>query len=681
MAYENPHMTFRFFPIGEVAEEIHRIQSQIPGVRGWCWPRDVAGPGRPRRGCTTSHPFGGPHVNYVRDGDTAILTVPFHCIKLFEAALKSGEYPLLASGESDRGGRELKCRGKVMAAYPAQIPGDIMQFPEQAHSAQSAVIARARAALAASGKIKDLSALRFYQFIPAGLLMVRYALLIQQDAGTGKTIEAIAAMIAAGAKRILAVVPAATRSAATGWPADARRFFSLPTRVVYPHKDKRREREGGLDSGFLGLAIVAVDNLGEYVPEIAAWKPDGLIWDELDTYASRELVVHRMNADGSDFWEDKRTAKRGILTEAAARKEIAGLSSVVWRVGLTATTVGEGDLAPLWAMMELLDPDGFGTARDFDSRYAGGEPFESAYGPAKFGPSNMDEMLFRLSYFVARLPTAVGRAFIPACSFGLLPIPPAEQGSDSGYGFSVEEKKRAKNGGDVREVRSARAAALKRKAIFEALGEGLARGERWVIFTYWIDMADAWAEAARQKWPEAWVGVAHAEKNQLDEYASRAAQWEVTPELHELAQRMGLTDAQIERRRRPKWGDVIFANMRMAGRGTNALVESHQMWICELIDNPGLYQQVLGRSERPKRILTGEITRVVMPVAHGTSDDDAVAALAASSTFLAKFTGSEQAGVLAAALNKEARVEAVALTSHEQVALAEQALRGYAEDF
>lgn len=665
--YLNHHLTVRFWPSPGIHVELRDIESTLTGAHSWCWPTGLAdyqrGRGRPRRSCLKEHEaFGGPCIYRVAEGETAVLNVPWHLIRIFEAGIKEGRWPLLKRGEESR---KLRFRGQDVSEYPGAIPDALLEMGEKASPSQKTIVDRGLSALERSGLCRDLAKLRFYQAAGAGLLVKqgvpRPALILNMPGGTGKTVTSLAAAVAVGARKILVVCPAAVRSPTTGWPADIRRFFAVKCRVLFPPKDPRRKKEGGLDVDYEGVAVVAVDGLGEYVEEVRAWKPDFLIWDELDTFASRDVRDSKMGEDGGKIWFSARTSQRKILTEAAARVEIAELASLKHRLGLTATLVGEGDLAPLIAMLNLVDPGGWGYYSTFDARYQQGVPREDSFGTLSYGPSNVEEMRARLAYLVMRLPTEVGRHFIPASQFEIRGLSPVELGSDSGYSFTQKEKEVGKAGGDYSEIRSARAAAMKRKAIFEELDLRLRRGERCVVFTRWIGMAEKWAEMAAEKWPDAWVGVAHAGKNQLDEYAARAELW-------------------LSKSTRPLIGDVIFANIGVAGRGTNALIESHWMAIAELVNNPGIYQQILARSERPKQVLKDVLTRVDLLVAQGTSDDDAMALLAESAQFSAQFAGSDQAGVIAAAVRASTRADAAAMSPEEQWNMAEKALRGYDDE-
>ena len=658
--YKGPHVSVRINSVAGIASEIRTIQEEVPGVQFWCWPTVEANRGaganggKKMRQATGDHANGGPCI-YHADG--AVGVVPFHASSLYFAAMASGRYPVL----SDATYSTKTSVGRVeVDALPGEIPTDYLAEDSEGvplKKGYPGYLEKGRKALENLGV--DVGGFYPHQLVETGLFLTRYSALVNSDPGTGKTVSGIGMLLARGAKRVLFLGLKSAKSSITGIPADMRRFFpGIEYKVVHPPKSPLRAKFGSLEGFGDGVAIVPMDNLGWYLGEIVAWKPDAVVFDEISMYASRDTVrASGVDEDGKTVWTEARTDKRGVENEALARDTITKLSSVKYRVGLTGTPLEDGDVSRWWAVLNLLDPEGFGYGSVFDKRYVGGRIEEGADGTHRRGATNIEELKKRLRYIEMVLPSDVALRRIPRSVPRLEWVEVEQQAEARGFNFAAEEKRLAKVGAPEWIIKSARAAARKEKVLFAMLDEGVKAGWRQVVFTSFIRVNQVWAEKAEARWGSSgvWVGRANAEDGDgdMDRFASLAAD--------------DLT--------RPA---IIFVNIGLGGRGTNALVEAHRHVLAELTKNPGKGQQALGRSWRPKNYLKGVITEVVWLAARATVDEDVLSAYLESAGVVSQFSASEQHRVLESMIAAEMGMGPKKLTEAESEALAEAFIKGWA---
>lgn len=663
--YRGYHISIRYDVTRGIVEEMIRMRDTVPGVEFWCWPeielsRGASAKGGKRmRSATGKHERGEPCAYYA---DEVVGLVPWHANKPYFAAVESGDFPLLASMMKSRKNR---CAGADVDALPGAIPSDF--FGETAEGAPirksfSDFKAKGEAALKRVGALTE--EMYPHQLAGAGLFLARYSALVNSDPGTGKTVWGVGMALARGAKRILFLGLKSAKSPINGIPADMRRFFpGVAYKVVHPPKSPLRAKFGGLvddKGGFSsGVAIVPMDNLGWYLGEIEAWKPDAVIFDEISLYASRETVkASGVDDMGNTVWTEVRTDKRGIENEALARDTIAKMASVKYRIGLTGTPLEDGDVARWWAVLNLLDPGGFGYGSTFDKRFVGGRIEEGADGKMKRTPTNIDELKARLGYLEMALPGDVALKRVPRSSVRLEWVEVEQQSEGRGYDFAAEEKRLAKVGAPSHILKTARAAARKEKTLFALLDEGVKAGWRQVVFTSFIRVNQVWAEKAEKKWGEAgvWVGRANAEDGDEDMDAfSALAMEDVT---------------------RPA---IIFVNIGVGGRGTNALVEAHRHILAELTRNPGKAQQAVGRSWRPKVYLKGVVTEFIVLAARATVDEEILAAYLEAAGVVSQFSASEQHRAIESVIAGDMGFGPKKLTDAESETLADAFIAGWAE--
>ena len=657
--YQGPHLSIRLRSVAGIAAEMISMAEEVPGVAFWCWPEVEAKKGATTTGkakmasATRRHERGDCCVYFA---DSAVATVPYHANKLYAEALASGRYPLLVSQQESK---RIRMAGKDIDALPPVIPESLLDEVSEgvpAHSSFGKVAGWGREALERRG----ISTEEMYphQVCGIGMFTKLYSMLVNHDMGTGKTVTGIGAALARGAKRVLFLGLKSARSNVAGIPADMRRFFpGIPSKIVHPPKSPLRAKFGGLESFGDGVAIVTMDNLGWYLGEIAAWKPDAVIFDEISLYASRDIVRAVHDADGNTNWEAATTDRRGHENEAQARVVITELPSVKYRIGLTGTPLEEGDVARWWAVWNLLDPWGMGPGSAFDKRYVNGEIQEYADGKFRRTASNIEELKRRLAYLELKLPSEVALRRIPRSAPRVEWVEVEMQGEGRGFGFAEEERRLVKAGTPTHHIKTARAAARKEKVLFEILEQGVKGSLRQVVFTAAIRVNQVWAEKARARWPGAWVGLANAEDGdkEMDEFARLA----------------------VEDLMRPA---IIFVNIGIGGRGTNALVEAHRHVLAELTSNPGKAQQALGRSWRPKKWLKGVTTEVIWLAARATVDEETLEKYLASAGVVSQFSASEQHRVLERMIAEDMRVEAREMTEAERDTLGSAFAAGWSED-
>ena len=167
------------------------------------------------------------------------------------------------------------------------------------------------------------------------------------------------------------------------------------------------------------------------------------------------------------------------VSTASCAAEIARAS--VKRILTTATPIKDR-VRDLYSQLDLAEPNAWGATTAWMDRYAGRKP--GAYGGYDTtGSSNVAELNQRLERCAHILDYRDTHRQLPPKRRQSTYIAPEDQSRPSA-GFAAEMRKAAKRGpGALLEVKLARAASMKRKAVLELVESHVLSGQKVVVFT------------------------------------------------------------------------------------------------------------------------------------------------------------------------------------------------------
>lgn len=469
----------------------------------------------------------------------------------------------------------------------------------------------------------DLIKKRWYQLYAIGVAvnMPKYwvKLLERIDGGGGKTATSIIQMLALGCQRILVICPPNLRDPYVGWPKEIRLFTQLKSFVGWAASDPRRVKQEHLTLELYtesqrakkqpAIAVYGYD-LGDYLSELRAFKPDGIIIDEAHKLRGGKRFRRVINDAGEEVSERVTTEVLGRINRASSIEEVCTDDKVKAVIELTATAFDDGDPETVYNALSLLDD--VGTRFAFLSRYKNGPPSDDAKYPqyAERSPSNVDELRARLKAWYLDIPGEITKEFIPCCIVNVIRIPATALGTGHGFGIAARQKaldKEAKEKGWSAlerenaglEFELAVSAVKKLPAVKAAVVEALEENKRVVVYVNRIEVAEFVLEALMKDAPlNTWSRCIHS---QSDFNTGRAIE-----EYSELP---------IDR------PALIVGCVESIGTGINGLAETHLACYMQLTRNPTTVIQAKYRHERPKPRLGSVPTIFNMYIAEGTVDE------------------------------------------------------------
>lgn len=260
------------------------------------------------------------------------------------------------------------------------------------------------------------------------------------------------------------------------------------TRVIDAGGTKiEAESEDALREGLPPVDIIAIgwETLTANVEAINAWGPAIVVFDELHRGKNHQRRSRIARSDGSEEWVRKKNV-------SASAEWLAQNAPVV--LGLTATPQ-YNRVKDWWGQLDLIDPFGFGTYRQFAFRYCDAK--EGKYKLEADGVSHVAEFKERLSHVIRTRTKAETHAQLPPLVRNLIWVPfqNADQldpdafasikGSVSGEAFQV-----------------AIASVQKRSTLIQTVLGYLAEGAKVVVLTLLRSSARAIFEAFQGAAPE-----------------------------------------------------------------------------------------------------------------------------------------------------------------------------------
>jgi hypothetical protein len=200
--------------------------------------------------------------------------------------------------------------------------------------------------------------------------------------------------------------------------------------------------------------------------------------------AEEELRKHHSDARAKDGFV-KDTGEEGwkmwvpVLNTASAAARLARASTK--RLCTTATPVKDR-VRDLWAQLDLAEPNAWGNATTWLTRYADRKP--GIYGGFDTtGSSNLDELNARLGQVAHILAYEETHRQLPKKRRQSVYLAPEDQCSPAaGYPAELREAKK-RGAGAMLEVRLAQAASKKRKAVLDMVIDHVSSKHKVVIFT------------------------------------------------------------------------------------------------------------------------------------------------------------------------------------------------------
>ena len=301
--------------------------------------------------------------------------------------------------------------------------------------------------------------------------------------GAGKTLAALLWLVSGPLtekKLIITRAPAKNQ-----WKFQAAQYTNLNLKVL-----------GGYSSHLLSkdteCVVVSWEMLPYWHESIKAWSQGNrlaIVWDELHKgkdWRRKEKYLPTPESRTYKYrWSDNRAA-------AAARISLMSYR----RLGLTATPIRDRR-SDLWAQLDLIQPNQWGSNWEFIHRYCDAKP-SSWGGIDASGTSNCDELRGKIETVTHTVPYAQMAKSLPAKRRQQVYIPVEDQSKP--VGFAAEYKKLAKKGRQAQfELQLLEAAARKRKWIAETAADLAEAGQKVTIFTGRRKDCEKLADAVQRK--------------------------------------------------------------------------------------------------------------------------------------------------------------------------------------
>ena len=219
-----------------------------------------------------------------------------------------------------------------------------------------------------------------------------------------------------------------------------------------------------------------------------------LVLDELHKAKNpvRYLAAYHAKTDKTKFLPKQNIAYAAMCLSRKAKR----------RLGLTATPVKDR-VRDIWAQMDLLEPNEWGSRKAFMERYANRHVNEYG-GIDDRGSSNLDELKKRFVLSTHRASVTETHKNLPPLRRETITIPSSEQSSTNERSIAAELAGK----GPV-EAAIAIAASRKREAIYELIEEPIINGQHCAVFTNRRDDADDLAKRIQKRVKDCLVVMIH----------------------------------------------------------------------------------------------------------------------------------------------------------------------------
>lgn len=321
--------------------------------------------------------------------------------------------------------------------------------------------------------------------------------------GAGKTLTAILyALLKPGT--VVVVTRAAARRQ---YGREITRFTNCDPYVIRPvselKKGAKRLEDYLKEKRDRHVIVIAWENLSQYADLLAALRPSCVVWDEAhlgksskryesiplaelsgDPQLDMPLIVQQ-EADArrrGGFIADKDGVRVMIVPLDNMAMSAATISKSAYRRCATTATPVKDRVRDLWAQLDLVEPNAWGSSTVWLNRYADRKP--GTYGGFDTtGQSNLEELSARLKSVVHQIPYTTTHRQLPPKRRQSVYVSPEDQAKPSG-GFAAEMKAASQRGATaVLEVKLAEAASRKRNAVMGIIEDHVFAGGKVVIFT------------------------------------------------------------------------------------------------------------------------------------------------------------------------------------------------------
>ena len=285
------------------------------------------------------------------------------------------------------------------------------------------------------------------------------------------------------------------------------------------------------------VVVAAWESLQLYIDKLVDMRPSAVIWDEAHLGKSskrwesvplpelpedpKEAIKLALDQDAearsrNGFISDNDGNRVMILPLDNTATAAARLARAAWRRCATTATPVKDRVRDLWAQLDIVEPDAWGSATCWLDRYADRKP--GTYGGYDTtGTSNLEELTGRLAKVTHHIAYTTTHRQLPPKRRQSVYVGAEDQIPPSA-GFANELKKAQLRGATaVLEVKLAEAASRKRKAVLGIIEDHVYAGGKVVMFTGRRKDVDVLGELIRKsdavKAKSAGVWAAHGENS------------------------------------------------------------------------------------------------------------------------------------------------------------------------
>ena len=285
------------------------------------------------------------------------------------------------------------------------------------------------------------------------------------------------------------------------------------------------------------VVVAAWESLQLYIDKLVDMRPSAVIWDEAHLGKSskrwesvplpelpedpKEALKLALDQDAeararNGFISDNDGNRVMILPLDNTATAAARLARAAWRRCATTATPVKDRVRDLWAQLDIVEPDAWGSATCWLDRYADRKP--GTYGGYDTtGTSNLEELTGRLAKVTHHIAYTTTHRQLPPKRRQSVYVGAEDQIPPSA-GFANELKKAQLRGATaVLEVKLAEAASRKRKAVLGIIEDHVYAGGKVVMFTGRRKDVDVLGELIRKsdavKAKSAGVWAAHGENS------------------------------------------------------------------------------------------------------------------------------------------------------------------------
>jgi len=283
-------------------------------------------------------------------------------------------------------------------------------------------------------------------------------------AGSGKTLAALVWILSAGCQVSVVATKAAIRPT---WKREIETYCQGVDLRVLEGRPEKLERLKDRPI----ILVVSYQGLPDWFDVIRELAPLSVVFDESHVAKSHKRFYAEPEPDGGLTFSlrKNRAAACYRLSRCASR-----------RLATTATPI-QDRVRDLWAQLDLIHPQEWGSYWAWVRRYAGAK--EALYGMDDRGSSNLRELKSRIELVSHRVPYSVSARSLPPKRRLVTYLSVAEQVRPEG-GIAREIKAAAKRGATaLLEARIMEAAGRKRKVVLAHARDALEAGLKVVIFT------------------------------------------------------------------------------------------------------------------------------------------------------------------------------------------------------